>query len=350
MYSLPFQFVARGRSLLVCGFLSLLLLPGTWLAARDHVSDTEESRPFSLTYHQENDGPWPNPFDGTDRYYTHGIALSVTHQPEWAKKLADLLPFGGGVARPGAGYLFAHEMYTPEDLSQSELITEDRPYAGYAYLGVAHQRASRGALDHLQLDVGAIGPITQADRIQSYAHEAWGGRDPRGWHNQLENETTVQLMIERRWRLETGGRFGMQLIPATSIDLGTVLGQIRLGTTLRVGFNLPDDFGPSRFGVTRQSTAEPQPGLGLFGFAGAAGRLVSHNRLISGNEHLSTSGRSIESLLGELSLGGGVVLRFGSWSLEANYAQLIVTPQFRGQEGRHRYGSARFTIAGPYVE
>ena len=333
----------RRRHLLLASFLPFLLLPGPSVAA----DEGEGREAFSLGYHQENDGPWLNRINGTDRYYTHGIAISVTHRPEWGRDLAELVPFGGETVRSGVGYLIAHEMYTPEDLEEDDLITDDHPAAGYAYLGVTHQRASSNTLDRLQFDIGAVGPITQAERIQTYAHENWGGRDPRGWRHQLENEPTLQLWLERKWRFGAGEVFGIQLLPELGLGFGTVVRQVRLGSTVRIGFNLPDDFGSAGFGSPREATAEPERGLGIFGFAGAAARAVAHNKLISGN---GEAGVTTETFVGDLSLGGGVVLRIGSWSAEAHYAHVVASPEFEGQIDPHRYGSATFAIGGPYGE
>jgi hypothetical protein len=235
-------------------------------------------------------------------------------------------------------------MYTPANLTAAEPLPDDRPYAGYAYLGVAHYRFWRRTLDRLQLDVGAVGPITRAGEIQSFAHNNWGGADPRGWHNQIENEPTLQLEAERTWLLEAGAPFGMQLLPAVAMEIGSIVSQLRLGTTVRIGFNLPEDAGPPRFGSPREPTAEPERGLGIFGFAGVAGRGVAYNRLISGNRGVEGPGRRAETCIGELSFGGGVVLRLRSWSIEAHYAQVVVSPEFQAQERAHRYGSGFLAI------
>lgn len=337
----------RQRLLLVslCGVMLLLpILPACGDAPPDGPG---RNGPFSVSYHQENDGPWVNPINGSDRYYTHGLAVSLTHQPEWASELVRVLPFGDSTASAGIGYLFAHEMYTPENLSESKPIRDDRPYAGYAYLGVAHYRAGRYTLDRIQFDIGVRGPITQAGEIQSYVHENWGGRDPQGWQNQLPNEATLQIEIERRWRLGVGRRFALQLLPELGVSLGSLRSDARLGGTLRLGFNLPDDFGPPRFGSPREATAKPRPGLGFYGLVHAGARAVGYDRLTNSGEVDSGSGRRIEHVGGQVSVGGGVVLRVRSWNVEAQYAQILVSPQFQAQTSPHRYGSAFFAIVGP---
>ena len=139
----------------------------------------------------------------------------------------------------------------------------------------------------------------------------------------------------------------VELLPDLGICLGTLLGELRLGGLLRVGFNLPDDFGRVGFGIPREATAEPERGLSFFALAGAAGRAVAYNTLIEGVSG-GGPGRPVEHLLGELSLGAGATWRFGSWGVEADYRQVVLSPEFEGQHDSHRYGSARFSIGGPY--
>jgi len=335
---------------LTIAVLMLSFSPHWPAVAQDRAEPAQASRPVAVSYHQENDSPWLNQLDHTDRYYTHGIAASVTHRPRWSERLAARLPFGRNVTRAGVGYVLAHEMYTPEDLGTDEINEDDRPYAGYAYLGVAHHRASQHSLDQLQLDIGLVGPITHAGEIQTRSHEMWGGRDPRGWHNQLGNEPTLQLWLRRVGRIGLGGQrgFGLQLLPSAELALGSVRRHLQLATLVRVGVNLPDDFGPPRLGASRNAVAEPRPGLGLFAFGGVGGRAVRHNKLISGNNTRTSHGRPVRRAVGTLQAGVGGALRVRSWSLEAVYSQTVVSEEFYGQNGRHRYGSAVFTISGPH--
>jgi hypothetical protein len=305
---------------------------------------------ISAAYHQENDGPWVNPVDGTDRYYTHGIALSVAHEPEWARRLAQLLPFAGsGPLRTGAGYVLAHRMYTPDELVRADPIPDDRPYAGYAYLGIAHYRASARTFDRLQIDIGAVGPITGAGSIQRYAHERWGGREPAGWQHQLGNRLAVQLRMERRWRLRlssaAGSEFAIEALPDVRIEIGTIKRRVGVAGLLRVGWNLTEDFGRTPFGSPRPTLAAAGPTPALYAVFGARGRAVAHNSLVSGDEHPDEPGQPLMPLVAEVTGGGGLRIGVRSWMLEAQYFQVIVSPQFRGQQRPHRYGSALFAIS-----
>jgi len=62
-------------------------------------------------------------------------------------------------------------MYTPENKTRTDVIPDDRPYAGLLYLGLAWNRrihpqaASYEMLDVRELTLGVIGPWSLAGAI-----------------------------------------------------------------------------------------------------------------------------------------------------------------------------------------
>src|SRR3546814_3930883 len=68
-------------------------------------------------------------------------------------------------------------MYTPEDGTRTDLVTDDRPYAGLLYAGVAWNRrlrptdASYEVLDVRELTLGVIGPWSLARESQDLVHD-----------------------------------------------------------------------------------------------------------------------------------------------------------------------------------
>ncbi|MFP4331013.1 MAG: lipid A deacylase LpxR family protein [Spirochaetaceae bacterium] len=316
-----------------------LLLAGELAPAEESAP---AASPLAVTYHQENDGPWLNPFSGTDRYYTHGVALSVVHHPGWADSLASALPFGLPAGRAGVAYSLTHQMYTPEDLTTSSPLPADRPYAGRAYLAFALQRADSRVSQTAELAVGAVGPVTMAGEIQKRAHDAWGGREPEGWGQQVANHPLFQLSVDRRRRFSWGESVSVDILPAAGGSIGSVLFEAFLAGELRFGFNLPRAFGRTAEITPRLPISEPRPGIGVFGELGGAGRGVIWNRLITGGG----GGGEItpEPLVGELGYGGGVTLRLASLALEASYRQVLESRRFDLQRGTHRYGSATFSL------
>jgi hypothetical protein len=183
-------------------------------------------------------------FIGRDRDYTSGVALTaisrdlVAGEPppclQWplAQSLAllgrldpalgplaraDAAADAAGDAAPGAGSARAIEagaaaapeaspvvanavlrlsqsMYTPRDRTRTDLVADDRPYAGLLALSVAwnlrHAEPARASdrLDTYELTLGVIGPASLARQAQNAVHELIGVDRFLGWDHQLGNE------------------------------------------------------------------------------------------------------------------------------------------------------------------
>lgn len=337
----------NGISRIVGVLMVLLSFGGTSIVFSESASSrgTRNRDPFVVTYHQENDGPWLNHIEQTDRYYTHGIALSVVHRPDWGFRFTEALPSGNTQTDVAIGYVFTHKMFTPQDLSISEVIQDDRPYAGLAYLGTALFLVTEYYRDHLQLNLGAVGPITGAGEIQTWSHAQWGGADPQGWPNQLANEPVIQLEFERVYQYiwHFTNNFGIQALPALKGSVGTASSELRVGLVSRIGLNVPEDFGPPPLGSPFHPS-NTQAKASLYGFVGVAGSLVGHDILIQGNTIQTSHGVAIRHGVGEVQVGIGTAVPLRNWRFVAVYYQTAVSEQFAGQNGPHRFGSAMFSF------
>src|SRR3546814_14404797 len=102
------------------------------------------------------------------------------------------------VVRVGQG------MYTPEDGTRTDLVTDDRPYAGLLYAGVAWNRrlrptdASYAVLDVRELTLGVLGPWSLARESQDLGHDVRGLDRFLGWAPQRHHEPAVQLPTGRQ--------------------------------------------------------------------------------------------------------------------------------------------------------
>ena len=77
---------------------------------------------------------------GEDKHYTQGTRFSWL-SPEaqvwhWVEAGAQKLPFFPDDAHLRATYSLGQNLYTPEDIKTTELIVDDRPYAGWLYAAV----------------------------------------------------------------------------------------------------------------------------------------------------------------------------------------------------------------------
>ena len=199
-------------------------------------------------------------FTGTDQHYTNGTKLNWTSPdladyknderlPRWSWPYIERLPF---INKPGlqrnVSLSFGQNIYTPVDIAETKLITDDRPYAGYLYFGFAFQSKTERRLDTIEIDMGIIGPESLGGQTQRLVHQLINVQLPNGWENQLSTELGLSLIYERKikqWKYEADRGFGFDVIPHFGAALGNVYTFLNAGAEIRLGWNLPSDFGSS---------------------------------------------------------------------------------------------------------
>lgn len=321
------------------------------LLASVRSNDNRQGPFFAVT--EENDLFGTPLGSNTDRHYTQGLKFTWLggddDLPRWAKQVSDDIPqMGLHATAQNLGYVFGQNMYTPQNLHTSALITNDRPYAGWLYGGVYLQRregvddSSVPVQESFEVDFGTTGPAALGGTIQTWFHREYVPNDvPSGWHNQLAGEPGLLLKYERFWRLsvnEQSSRY-IDFIPHVGGDLGNIMIFQNLGGTVRVGKNLPDDFGPQIIdspaslggGITPTS-----PPFSFYLFGGADGRAVEHNIFLDGNSF--RGGPSVERIPWVADLSAGAALRLFR-HLEMSYTRVIRTHEFVGQHNGDVFGS-----------
>jgi len=288
---------------------------------------------------------------GTDRHFTHGTRLSCLTEPiPWITAAAARLPWfdAGEVTAVRDGRIHARasislgqNIYTPEDITAKEVIRNDRPYAGWLYLGfglVANQGSER--YDKIELNIGVVGPAAMAREVQRGWHSLFGLRMPQGWDHQLKNEPAVVIFYEQARRFSSGDillGLDVDVIPHVGGALGNVFTYGAAGFTLRAGPALEKDFGPPRI---RPSL----PGAGYFMhaqgivwyiFAGVESRAMLHNIFLDGNTFADSHSVDRNIWVGDLQAGAAIQMH----SLRLTYTQILRTKEFKGQKSPDNFGS-----------
>ncbi|MEZ6184243.1 MAG: lipid A deacylase LpxR family protein [Planctomycetota bacterium] len=257
-------------------------------------------------------------YAGTDRFYTNGLKLIYQRDDvgdlSWGvSDLIGLIPFLQ--ARPlSYGFVFGHDIYTPEDTQQELLIPGDRPYGAWLYAGVSLTRGNRPDLkrndpralfeDRIVLNVGVFGADAQGEAVQNNWHRFLNIETSKGWHNQLKSEPAIQLYLQRKWLLRVWPNpdgIGADFLPHFGGAIGNVFTHLTIGGTFRIGWNMGLEFGPPQ---RIASSGLPQPqrleGLRVYLFGRIEGRAVLHNAFIDGSliqgrpRYLSVNGISEE--------------------------------------------------------
>ncbi|MFH7326686.1 lipid A deacylase LpxR family protein [Desulfurivibrio sp. C05AmB] len=289
---------------------------------------------------------------GTDRHFTHGSRFSYYSgkiRNDWLNRLAELAPF---VPRSGPDQLWrastalGHNIYTPADITVSELQTEERPYAGYLYLGFGLVRVTetpatgRGIVDSFELQTGVVGPAALARPIQTWWHaNVSSSPEPMGWEHQLRNEPILNLYWDRQWRypLIAGQWVDTDLIPHTGLALGNADIHLGSGFTVRLGKRLADDNGPPRIRPSLPGAGyfRKNPTLGGYLFVGGEARLVGRNIFLDGNTFRDS--HSVSRRVVAFDVQYGFVVSYRSFKLALT--NIIRGREFSGQSSPDHFSA-----------
>ncbi len=340
---------------IVAALLALTLMPAICAAqetgAAPGAAPSEEPTEPGTDGQVDERGTWSftlenDLFGDADRDYTNGVRV------DYITPRNNLTAFGRLAKRGLYGwfsdagdwyeyYAVGQNMYTPADTSLRTPQPDDRPYAGFLYVGggVAADRGDR--LDTLAVEVGVVGPASLADETQILVHDILGVQEPMGWDNQLENEPGIRLIYERKWR------YGAALVPLLDLEadfiphagltLGNVSTHAALGGTVRLGQDLRDDYGPPRVQPALSSPGffRNEDGFSFYVFAGAEARAVGRDIFIEGNTFGGVDGVEPRRLVADVQ--AGVTLQIGR--TELSFTQILRTEEYSGQGDPSLFGS-----------
>ena len=340
-------------------FLLLLLIISNQLIAAPDPKDT-----WTSNLYFENDL-----FAETDQNYTNGIRIAWV-SPDLTdyikdpalppllrainKQLTFFHPSPRGLQH-NLVFSIGQTIYTPADINATEIVEDDRPYAGWLYTSFAYHSKNQNQLDTLEVQIGVVGPAAQGEEAQDFIHDLRGFEKFQGWDNQLENELGLAFIYEHKRKLlnktDRYGNFGYDLIAHFGGSLGNVATYLNSGAEIRFGWLIPNDFGTSAVRPGGDNSApgaiwDPRisnPGSwGIHAFISFDARLVAHDIFLDGNTIQDS--HSVDKKNGVVDFSVGVSTVFQGYKI--SYAQVFRTKEFKGQDNSHSYGS--FSISFSY--
>ena len=192
-------------------------------------ADKQDIELVGLSYSMENDA-----VVDTDYGYTHGAYVNLLFKI--SNNILDVSYLGLSSNQ---------QMFTPDDLSQTDVIKDDRPYAGYQFIGVDLHRVKKDNLDSFMIQIGNVGPASGMEELQNSIHDNLDVHHAAGWSNQLPDKLIYQLNYIHKWRVVNPNIsvFESVFIPYAGANIGNASVKASLGAQYRIGFNVPRDFG-----------------------------------------------------------------------------------------------------------
>jgi lipid A 3-O-deacylase len=319
-----------------------------------------EQNPWTHSFYFENDL-----FIGSDNDYTNGIKYALispdlspgaplNRSAKIPLKVLDFfhrLPLiKNAPAETGhkVELAFGQNMYTPRDISRSDLIMDDRPYAGYSYLSSAYHRKSVSGeawsqMDSVEVQLGIVGPASLAEDAQKFVHRVRNLQRPNGWEHQLKNEPGLTLAFERKWLYHPSreGHLCADAMTHGGIALGNVMTYLNAGLEIRAGWNIPRSFSVSLIRPAGSNWISPDQGFSLYLFSAVNGRLVLRNIFLDGNSFRSSHEVDKERYVADISTG----LTARHKRLSLSFVYTLQTREFEQQSKNHGFGSIALNYA-----
>ena len=347
-----------------------LALLGWALPAQAQVNgDQCYKRNYAFNVLVEND-LWGS---GSDQHFTHGTRLSFVESREevedvqsctqdqsepggldFIRNFSDPLWGNSSVKASQVSFILGQNIFTPEDITNPNLIVNDRPYAGWLYVGVGlikrHKKGRIWIFDTLELDLGIVGPEAYAGDIQTWVHKnITDSPQPAGWDNQLKNEPGLLINLERKWRMElTPDNYeGVQVdfLPNLGAALGNVYNYAAVGGMFRLGVNLPVDYGPPRIRPGAQGSDffqfDKKKPVSWYAYAGVEGRALATNIFLDGNTFTDSHSVDKKYFVGDVHVGFVLVV----YHARLAFSQVFRSSEFNGQKELSEFGSINLSIA-----
>ncbi len=309
-----------------------------------------------LTVYFENDL-----FGGGDQDYTNGTRLSWLSEnlpdeslPDVSRLLRTTFDFDSSDnLRLNYGFSLQQLMFTPGDLSATQLIPDDRPYAGWTALGASLHAKTLNTVRSLELSVGVVGESSYAEDTQDWVHDWREIPKAQGWNNQLHDELAINLFFDSQHRFRTDRSVipGIEwdLLPRHGVALGNVLTAADLGIVMRAGYNLPENFGNQKLGPTAynqeiyyddQGRRIRKGAFSFYVFLGGNAQAKAWDIFLDGNTSGDSHSVDKNYLVAEIEAGIGLRL----WDCHLTYTHTFRTEEFDTQEDPPQFGSLAFTI------
>ncbi|MCW9025758.1 MAG: lipid A deacylase LpxR family protein [Thiovulaceae bacterium] len=282
----------------------------------------------------------------TDYDYTAGLRLSwLFHIKHPKKNIYDISPLDFGGSSTYRSFALVNQIFTPKNKEQKTLITDDRPYAGWTYFETGLHKSSKRNLRSINLKVGIVGPLSGAENFQNFLHKVIGAQHVNGWENQLHNELGINLKYTHKWRFLYSDKnfFESAIVPFGEMELGNVSTKATAGFSIRIGYNIPKDFGVSSIDIggedgipSYKENLMSNKKVWSFSFnLNAATSAVARDIFLDGNTDGDSHSIKKERIIGYT--GGGFSLRYKRFILD--FIRVYNTKKFNSENGGHDTGS-----------
>ncbi len=208
-----------------------------------------------------------------------------------------------------AGISIYQMIFTPTDISKTEVDYNDIPYSGSLLSSFFFFEWDSESYHEYSLDIGIVGPNSGAEWVQNTFHKV-AGKKPNGWDNQLDNKLMLGVSYGygiKSWTKDYENKFKSDWVNAFRCQVGNFSTGISGSSIWRLGENYSNSFNSNFPGAMGNSSLLSIPKRNKYlGWSFSMGLLadaVAYYHIIdSANEYNIDRNKFSASLLGSGSL------------------------------------------------
>jgi hypothetical protein len=262
---------------------------------------------------------------GTDSDYSQGFSFEYGSDG-LSKRLSRVLSRGLFHGEVQTSVSLDHYVYTPIDLSNSNVISDDRPYAAYFQMGIRKHRQIKNRPIRLTKHtfIGLMGRPALGREIQTGIHQVTGDPIPQGWGNQIEQHLLAGYKLRAEYAFVSNRIFDFRMLG---------MGQLS---------SLKTFFSPG-FELALGSVETISKGVRMNAYAQGWSHLMFYDATLQGDlfggvSPVSYSRAEVNWVVGEVHLG--VLFRTKGWQLGFDLG--LKTQDYINGE-THRWGAVKIT-------
>ncbi|MEH6451465.1 MAG: lipid A deacylase LpxR family protein, partial [Psychromonas sp.] len=240
------------KNIVLLSILTTIFSPICLAEELNKSADKEKDTWYALT--AENDAVTLG--DNSDDGYTNGVAWSWGYDPKdsfaevdmpnWIRKISEWTYLNDSNNHSfSINYVVAQGMFTPDDLTQEEVIEDDRPYAGTLTWSTRIYSFDNQIANSLGLTLGVVGPASLAEQAQTGIHKLIDATEPQGWDNQLSNEPVFRIdaaHVRRLFDYDLSNSLQFDTNSYSEAGVGNLRSDIGTGLSIRIGNRLSESF------------------------------------------------------------------------------------------------------------
>ncbi len=246
-----------------------------------------------------------------DRYYTNGVRFGYfskeydysieTNPMEWSKNISVTNYQQPHLTRFHIS--LNQEMHTPE--THDMQIKNDHIYGGFLYINAGLFNRTYNTLEHIGIKTGITGPYSFAGQLQTLIHIINNKTTFEEWDRQLKTEFIFNPYYQwtgRAYIFKTNS-ISMDFLGTFDIALGNIDTHFGAYGTIRLGYNLDNDFGIQRMVLSYDAAPVHSDKFSIYVFAGGGPKVTLYNLFVTGNSKTSSLGYDLNLLKWEASCG-----------------------------------------------